>query len=771
MIAFEAEAASVRVRRIRLEATGALNLAGVDKRVEELAGSLRRFRPLLESTETAPLDELLNLRQELRRLSFQLRKLQDNLTPKSRTVEAQREELLKMEQLWRNTLAALSLQETPPETRQLVIAVQSDIQSVLKMIATSRPSLLTLQGRISEHRIALGKLEVQTESGISEAKARLLSINSEPLWKAVATATISSSMIKSYRDFYQRRALPLSDYLRDEKLRPWVHLLIFVLLSLLFSTVSKKSREWFDSQDDGGNAAQVLRRPVAAAALLSLLLSFYVYPNAPIILYRLPLLLLVIPLHRLLSATPARNERKIFSFLTIIYLLQRLDELVALHDFLHRMLLLVLTSTAVLGVYLALKEDRRTSAAERGLWQSTRMHWVRFSGLILLASVIANIVGSVDLSTLLADACVSSTFAGAALFLGVLTVEGYLIALLRSPLARLSPAIRNNRELVQRRASSIVRLAALTIWAWTTLTLFGLSGPIVAMVTPLLGRQWSFGHLTFSLRGILLFIITIWLSAMAARFAGFLIEEDILTRVTLPQGVPATISMLVRYMVLGVGFVLALTGAGFEWGQIVLVAGAIGVGVGLGLQNLVSSFVAGLILIFERPIRVGDAVEVGNITGVVTRISLRSSRIQTYDGSEVICPNSNLISRDLVNWTLSSQIRRIEVQVGAAYGSNPETVIGILTTIARNHPGVLRTPEPVALFRGFGDSSLNFALRCFSSFTDWLALSSDLGIRINEAFREAGIEIPFPQRDIRITSEASPSANNTNQLTRTGGSP
>jgi small-conductance mechanosensitive channel len=140
--------------------------------------------------------------------------------------------------------------------------------------------------------------------------------------------------------------------------------------------------------------------------------------------------------------------------------------------------------------------------------------------------------------------------------------------------------------------------------------------------------------------------------------------------------------------------------------------------------------------------------------GVVTRIGLRSSSIRTYDGSEVICPNSNLISQELVNWTLSGQVRRLEVQVGTDYGSNPETVLAILMNVARTHPKVLQYPEPVALFRGFGDSSLNFALRCFSSFDDWLMLTSEMGIRINEALQKADVKIPFPQRDIRITSEA-----------------
>jgi small-conductance mechanosensitive channel len=290
-------------------------------------------------------------------------------------------------------------------------------------------------------------------------------------------------------------------------------------------------------------------------------------------------------------------------------------------------------------------------------------------------------------------------------------------------------------------------------WAWLSLRLFGLTETIGAGIAPVLAAQWSFSHLTFSIKGILLFVATIWLAALAARFLSFMLEEDILTRVTLPQGIPASVSLLVRNSIIGLGLILALAGAGLQWSQIALVAGAIGVGIGLGLQNLVASFIAGLILIFERPIRVGDAVEIGTISGVVTRIGLRSSSVRTYDGSEVICPNSNLISKELINWTLSSQVRRIELTVGTAYHSDPETVIQLLTNVARNTPGVLPQPEPGVLFRGFGESSLNFALRCFCSFNDYPTLSSEVGIRVNKALREAGIEIPFPQRSIQISRQ------------------
>jgi potassium-dependent mechanosensitive channel len=760
MIAVEAESASIRVRRIEHEIGKALRVEGMQDRLNVLADSLRRFRPLIESGATAHLDELLNLRQETKRLSVQLLKLQSGLTPRSQEVEARWKELLQMENLWRITYASLAGQEIPPATRDLTFAIHNQIKAALDKIAALRPSLLALQVQISAQRITMDRIRMQTDAAISETKARLFTVDSEPIWKAIASARFSVSLMQSWRGLYQRRALPLFDYLKENKPLLWAHLLIFGLLALALGAVSRKSREWVSPQEEGYYAGQLLGHPVTAALLLSLLLSLKLYPNAPTTFYRLPMLLLVIPLLQLFSAVQGRGERRLLYFLTGIYVLRRLDELVAVDDFLHRAFLLLLTSLSLFGIWLAIsKKHGAGKKPER--WHQAKFRLLQLAGLILLASFIANIVGSVQLATLLADSCIGSAFLGAALVAGVLTLEGYLFPVLLSPLARTSPAICKYHVVVKRRISLLVRLAALGIWAWLSLGMFGLTEHIIAAAAPIMARQFSFGQTTFSLHGILLFAVTIWLAALIARFLGFLIEEEILIRLTLPPGIPASISMLLRYTIIGLGFVLALAGAGLQWSQIALVAGAIGVGIGLGLQNLVASFIAGLILIFERPIRVGDMVEIGTISGTVTRIGLRSSSVKTYDGSEVICPNSNLISQQLINWTLSSQTRRVEVQVGAAYHSDPGTVLNILKTVAENYPGVLKDPQPVALFMGFGESSLNFVLRFFCSLDDFASLSSNIKVRINEAFREAGIEIPFPQRDIRITAEPSRSKDGT----------
>jgi potassium efflux system protein len=158
------------------------------------------------------------------------------------------------------------------------------------------------------------------------------------------------------------------------------------------------------------------------------------------------------------------------------------------------------------------------------------------------------------------------------------------------------------------------------------------------------------------------------------------------------------------------------------------------------------------VLQFERPIRVGDVLEVGGVGGEVSRIGVRSSTVRTFQGAEVIIPNSELVSNQVVNWTLTEPLRRVELQVPVAYGTDPERVIGILTALALRHPEVLRNPEPAAYFQAFGASSLDFVLMFWAQQQNHFRLRSEIGVAVNAAMRDADIEIPFPQQDIRIRS-------------------
>jgi small-conductance mechanosensitive channel len=231
------------------------------------------------------------------------------------------------------------------------------------------------------------------------------------------------------------------------------------------------------------------------------------------------------------------------------------------------------------------------------------------------------------------------------------------------------------------------------------------------------------------------------------------LEEDVYSRARIATGQSYAVSSLLNYAILTVGFIVALGVLGMDLTKVTVLAGAFGVGIGFGLQSVVNNFVSGLILLFERPIHVGDAVQVGSIQGRVRRIGIRASVVRTLQGSEIIVPNANLITQEVTNWTLSDQLRRLDLPVGVNYGAAPKKVIDLLESVARAHPRVLQNPAPRCLFMSYGDSSINFELRAWTEYTNSVQVHSDLTVAVYEAVIGAGMSFPFPQREVRVVSD------------------
>jgi small-conductance mechanosensitive channel len=268
-----------------------------------------------------------------------------------------------------------------------------------------------------------------------------------------------------------------------------------------------------------------------------------------------------------------------------------------------------------------------------------------------------------------------------------------------------------------------------------------------------LSASLGYGPVSISLGGVIAFFLTLWLSWLLARFTSFALDQEVFARVRTPPGAAFALSTFTRYAILVIGFVVAVGALGFSLDRVTLLLSAVGVGVGFGLQNVVNNFVSGVILLFERPIRVGDRVQLEDLFGIVSTIGIRASKVRTFDGADVIVPNGDFISARVTNWTYADQKRRIILPVGVAYGTKPRRVIELLEEVARSHPQVVHDPEPVVLFRGFGDSSLDFEVRAFTE-GDWLAVMSDLAVTTSEALEAAGITIPFPQRDLHLRNLA-----------------
>ena len=265
------------------------------------------------------------------------------------------------------------------------------------------------------------------------------------------------------------------------------------------------------------------------------------------------------------------------------------------------------------------------------------------------------------------------------------------------------------------------------------------------------------GSAPISILDIFRVLVLILLVTLAARIASNIIKQKVLQETGINRGVQEAISIMLRYSLIFVGCIVVLQASGINLSSLTILASALGVGAGLGLQNIVKDIGSGLVLVFERPIQVGEFVQIGEQMGTVERIGARSAEIRTLDQVSIIVPNSQFLENEVINWSHRNPISRIRIPVGVTYKADPEKVRELLLRVGRDHPDVLAAPPVNVLFRNFGDSALHFDLLV------WVAqpsrqfiITSDLLFMLSKALQEAGIAIPYPQRDIHVVWDNAP---------------
>jgi len=258
-----------------------------------------------------------------------------------------------------------------------------------------------------------------------------------------------------------------------------------------------------------------------------------------------------------------------------------------------------------------------------------------------------------------------------------------------------------------------------------------------------------------TLWNILQAFVILGLTFVAAKNLPGFLEIFILNRTGVDQGTRYAVVTVLGYIIIGIGIIISFDRLGLQWSQLRWIVTGLSVGIGFGLQKIIANFISGLIILFERPVRIGDYVSIGDQNGTVTRIKIRATTLIDLDNREILIPNEALVSERMINWTLSSSINRIIIPVGIAYGSDTDAARDIMLEVLQNNPEVLKNPAPSVLFLGFGDSSLDFELRIYvDKIEDRYVISHSVHTDINKALEKAGITIPFPQRDLHIIEPA-----------------
>jgi len=766
-------AAAAPVPEVRDAGPAAILLPDVLRSAEKAHGALKSLakpladRELIEEVQTglptvvssidpltgkgplSPKRDLTDVRPALQRADDTLSTWDDGLESAVRAVYENSQELKRLGEVWSLTEAQARKDGAPTPVLERIAALGASIDATAAQAQAQLGQLLTTQNQVTTVRMRIA----DALAGVAKAEAhqaeQLFEVESVPFWKLLSRPTQVEKVRQQIIQTLRKHATALETFFRSHSERVLVLAGLLVLLTIVLWRGRARLEAEGASDPSIATAIDVLRHPLAAALLLTFTVAMVWLQPRPVIVSQVLLLGMLAAFFAAgKSIIPARARRSAYA-LGVIVAIHTVASLAPDLSLLRRAIMLAvsLSATAVLVGELRRRGWEGEIASKR---RRPLLRAALFAGTgLLLGSAVANLVGNVALARLLAN---GTLYSGALLLLlsGVLKLlEGLLIVVLRNPTVSRRPLIAGNAELFQTRGTRYLRWAIGLLWLFATARLFRIDTPIWETAQQVVSWRARTGSLDLSLGDVLAFVAALWIAVLLGRLVGFVLDEGLKTR-GLGRGVHTAIARTATYAVIAVGAVLAVLASGTELTRLTVLVGTLGVGIGFGLQDVVNNFVSGLILLYERPVQVGDVIQVGEVEGTVRRIGIRSSTVFTEQGSEVVVPNAHLISNEVTNWTLSDKRRRTDIDVAVAETASPERVGELLLQVAGAHPEVLKAPEPLALFAGFGNSALNFQLQIWTPEQIRDRVASELRTAISRVLGEAGID--YPQNEVHLAS-------------------
>jgi small-conductance mechanosensitive channel len=721
-----------------------------DPDVDRVVGELPAMQASLEqlTSESWLADGVTS--RELEDVVRQWRRSDDRLTDwarivtrRNQVVEAGIARVRGMDDVWRATEDAAQGEALPAVVMEQIAAVRRILRDVRTSLQGQRDTLLATASQIGALQTMVDDRLAQAETTAARLRQELLSRDAPALWTALRAGGPAEARSLAWR----RTARQLADFAHDSRGRLAAYLLVVVLLLALALAIRGRLSSW-PREVQTPAVLTVASRPVSSAVLVTALLAFVPGRNDPLTVSEVAGLVLLVPVWRVLASRLGDGLTTVIPLLGVLRAISLVRQMVPTLSNPARLLLLAENLAAAVWVVSALGSDRGARAL--GPSGASRLLYARRVIMVVLAvALVSNLLGNVTLAAFLTRGLEGAVFLALVMWAGALVAEGLLTALLASRTVQRVRAVAYHVEAIRHALLRAIGIAAPIGWIAGTLYLLDLFSVVVGSIRAALGAHLRVGALALSAGDIIAFALTLAASVVLARVIRALLEDDILSRLALPRGVPSVISAAANYAILLVGFLFAVSAAGLDMSRVTILAGAFGVGIGFGLQNVVNNFVSGLILLFERLLQVGDVIDVSGVSGTIRRIGIRSSTIETFDGAEVIVPNGTLIAERVTNWTATHQRRRIDVPVSILYGGDPEPVLSLLKRVAAEHKDVLRQPPPEALLDGFGAGSLNFILRVWVSYDRSATARSDLVAAVDNGLREAGITVPVPPQAVR----------------------
>ena len=665
-----------------------------------------------------------------------------------------------LQTLWqtrRDTAKAIS---SNPEDVEKAI---TRIDQVIEPIGPLQDNLNWEHDRLNNLQITMRAQQIRVRDSLAalneaetRARDKLLQQDSPPLWNALLNPSAQANVAEQGRNSFWNQWRLLINYLQTHRTQMLLHGGGVLALAALLVWLRRQMRQWTANDPTLLAATRVFQTPIATAITASMILTPWIYISAPRLFWGIVGTAALVPTIMVLRPLIERSLRPLLYGLAGAIFVNLLLSVVAALPIVYRGLFLVQMGGATVFFLWFLRTGKGVPGdPQRPPLRKAAVIGARFGLAVTVVASVANIFGFVSVARLIGNALLTSAYLGVLLDTSVFVVDALLLGASHlKPISTLG-MVQRHRPLVLKRTHVLLVLLAIGLWGYFTLESLSIRQPVIAGSTAvwnyprsatevaIAATQPATAETLLTVGGVISFIVTVAASIYVSRFIAFLLDEDVYPRLHLARGMPYAISTLLRYTVLTIGFLLAIYNLGFkDFTKLTILASAFSIGLGFGLQNVVNNFVSGLILLFERPVQVGDVIELDNVTGVVSRIGIRASVIRTPLAAEIIVPNGRLISDRVVNWTLSNRQRGIELPLTVAQGTDPQLMIKLLVATAKAHPLVAPYPAPQAFFTEFSGGGMKFEVRAWTNrFEDWSCVRSEVAMAINAALVKENIQL------------------------------
>ncbi len=722
------------------------DLADTQSRFDELAKQLTGL-----NSEIAPfgppedwyVDRLSLYIRQYTQLQENLSSLQNSLASRQGQIDAMRNRVNSELEFWKGWAASLASQQQKLPSQTLA-QVNQQLNRLSKTAGNSAVKIVVLQEKISTLQ---GNLIVTIDhltSGLERLRQATIRKNAPSFMSDSFYQQLTPLLMTEARKGFLT-ALRVDQSFWEEN---GLSLTLMLVMIGAISGAIRYYRKRFEQTDEW---QFVLRHPVAVGCFLAIILFWWLTPSIPtLIRFVLQTCAVLSAVIMTMSLVENRRQGMTLWFAGLISLVTAGIRMASIPQPLFRVYIALLALIFIPLLLQQIKYSRQQRGDSKGkLFRAV----LRFSIVVLGVSLVAQLAGFINFSTWLILATFETALTILFVHMIVLLAGGAIDVTLKFLRHRQRDFfLRFGSELAVRLKRFLkVLIVGFAVFyllpVWRIFTTFNDAWSGILNI----GFDFGETHITIEMLGLAFF--SFYLAMQISWLMQGMSDTQLFARRTVDRGVRDAIKKLIHYAIILIGFLIALGFVGLKLQNFIVLLSAFGVGIGFGLQDIVNNFLSGLILLFERPIKVGDGVLIDDEYGTVSRIGLRSTVVENLNQAELIVPNSQIISQKMTNWTLSNRRVRLVLPVGVAYGSDLEKVLAILTTVAAEHPDVLKDPKPMPLFIQFGGSSLDFELRVWlDNIDNRPRVQNELLLAIDRYFRAEGVEIPFPQHDLHLRS-------------------